>query len=265
VSRRVLVTGAASGLGAALVDRFRADGDRVLATDVSVADVPGPDVSEQALRRLDVRSLEDWQATRDWAEQHWGGLDLLVNNAGIATGGRIDVASIAEWQRVLDVNLLGVVRGCQTFVPGMKAGGGGHIVNIASMAGLVHPPHMGSYNAAKAGVVALSETLLHELEPHGIAVTVVCPSFFRTNLAASLDGDDVEAHAAARRLIEGSRTTADEIARQVIDAVQRQRFLLVTDRQGRAAHLAKRFAPPLYRRTMRRISRTFHRRVEQAR
>ena len=81
---------------------------------------------------------------------------------------------------MIDINLLGVVRGCRTFVPMMKAQGSGHIVNTASLAGLVHPPAMASYTAVKAGVVALSETLSYELDPFGISVSAVCPGFFRT-------------------------------------------------------------------------------------
>jgi NAD(P)-dependent dehydrogenase (short-subunit alcohol dehydrogenase family) len=252
--RRVLVTGGASGLGAALVRRFAEGGDRVLTTDLS-------DSGGGTYRRLDVRSMDDWLATREWVDAEWGGLDVLVNNAGVATGGRIDVAGMAEWHRVVDVDLLGVARGCHVFVPLLKRQRGSRIVNVASMAGLVHPPTMSSYNAAKAGVVALSETLSYELAPFEVSVTVVCPSFFRTNLAASLDGDDPPALAAARDLLEGARMDADLVARQVVEAVDRRRFLLITDKRGRSAYLSKRFARPLYDRTMRKISRSFHARV----
>ncbi|HET7326823.1 MAG TPA: SDR family NAD(P)-dependent oxidoreductase [Nocardioidaceae bacterium] len=261
MSRRVLVTGGRSGLGAALVRQLRAAGDRVLVTDLADRG-PSVEVGDDYLR-LDVRNLDDWLRAREWVEQRWGGLDLLVNNAGVAAGGRIDVADVEEWQRVLDVNLLGVARGCHVFVPVMKRQRSGHIVNVASMAGLVYPPNMSSYNAAKAGVVALSETLLHELEPFGIAVTVVCPSFFRTNLSGSLRGRDEEAQASARRLIDGSRRSPEDVARQVVAAVQHRRFLLITDRMGRAAYLGKRFARPMYHRVMRTVSRSFARRTRR--
>ena len=122
-----------------------------------------------------------------------------MNNAGIATGGRIDVESLDEWDRVVDINLMGVVRGCRAFTPLFKRQRSGHIVNTASAAGLVHPPMMSSYNTVKAGVVALSETLSHELHPYGVTVSVVCPSFFRTNLADSIQGDDTAMGATARQ------------------------------------------------------------------
>jgi NAD(P)-dependent dehydrogenase (short-subunit alcohol dehydrogenase family) len=255
--RRVLVTGGASGLGLALVERFAADGDRVLVTDLAAeptatgpGGVPTALPAGTAYLRLDVRSDADWSRAREWVEQHWGGLDLLVNNAGIAQGGRIDRVTIEDWQRIIDVNLLGVVRGCRTFVPLMKAQASGQIVNTASMAGLVHPPAMSSYNTAKAGVVALSETLQHELRPFGISVSVVCPSFFRTNLADSFNDSDPVMREAGTRLIEGSGASAAEIAATVADGVARRKPVILTDREGRVAHWAKRLARPLYNRQM---------------
>jgi len=157
---RVLVTGAASGLGAALVERFAERGDRVLATDLSepqaATATPGSDKSAVTWRDLDVTSEDDWAAAAAWVESEWGGLDVLVNNAGVAGGGRVELCSLEDWQWIFDVNLFGVVRGTRAFVPMLKQQGSGRIVNTASLAGLVHPPGMGSYNAVKAAVVAFS-------------------------------------------------------------------------------------------------------------
>ena len=113
---------------------------------------------------------------------------MLVNNAGVAGGGRIDVATMDEWQWITEINLFGVVRGTRTFVPMFKAQRSGRIVNVASLAGLVHPAGMGSYNAVKAGVVAFTETIGHELAAYGVHAHVVCPSYFRTNLMARTPG-----------------------------------------------------------------------------
>jgi NAD(P)-dependent dehydrogenase (short-subunit alcohol dehydrogenase family) len=249
--RRVLVTGGASGLGAALVRQFLAQGNKVLATDVA-PDAAVPDGA--AYLKLDVRSEADWAAAVAWCEEHWDGLDLLVNNAGIATGGRIDVETLAEWDRVVDINLMGVVRGCRAFAPMFKAQRSGYIVNTASAAGLVHPPMMSSYNTVKAGVVALSETLSHELHPYGVSVSVVCPSFFRTNLGDSIRGTDTEMNAVARRLIEKSPRTADEVATAVLSGVAKHRFLIIPDRPALMSWRRKRFARPLYDRQMRKIA-----------
>ncbi|MFK4083287.1 SDR family NAD(P)-dependent oxidoreductase [Kribbella sp. NPDC020789] len=256
---RVLVTGGASGLGAALVAQFVAQGHQVLRTDIGTtyAGDDGPYL------RLDVRSADDWDAAVAWCDEHWGGLDILVNNAGIATGGRIDVETLEEWDRVVDINLMGVVRGCRAFAPVFKRQHSGYIVNTASAAGLIHPPMMSSYNTVKAGVVALSETLSHELQPFGVHVSVVCPSFFRTNLADSLQGADAAMRSAARQLIDKSPRTADDIATVVLAGIAKKRFLIIPDRPARIAYLTKRWARPLYDRQMHKVAAKAHRRAEQ--
>jgi len=255
---RVLVTGGASGLGAALVAQFVAEGHQVLSTDVSV---DGPDDGASYLK-LDVRSPEDWAKAVEWCEQNWGGLDILINNAGIATGGRIDVESLDEWDRVVDINLMGVVRGCRAFTPVFKRQRSGHLVNTASAAGLVHPPMMSSYNTVKAGVVALSETLSHELHPYDVTVSVVCPSFFRTNLGDSIQGDDTQMGATARQLIEKSPRSAEDIAAGVIAGIKKKQFLIIPDRPALMAWRTKRFARPLYDRQMRKIAARARERAE---
>lgn len=262
MSRRVLVTGAASGLGLALARGYVERGDTVLATDLApeppaeLIDL-GPDVT---YRRLDVRSEADWSAARDWVVAEWGGLDVLVNNAGIASGGRIDVAEMSEWQRAVDINLLGVVRGCRAFAGLFKRQRSGRVVNIASIAGLVHPAGMASYNAVKAGVVAVSETMRHELAPYSIGVSVVCPSFFRTNLAASLQCSDTEAQSMAAKLIDRSTVTADVVASAVLAGVDKGRFLILPDRDARTAYWTKRLATPAYLRMMAKLGHRIYQR-----
>ena len=250
MSRRVLVTGGASGLGLALAKGFLARGDRVVVGDLARTR-PGAVPADAAYVPLDVRQDAHWSAARTWVTERWGGLDVLVNNAGIATGGRIDVEAIEDWQRVLDINLLGVVRGARAFTPMFKEQRGGHIVNIASLAGLIHGAGMSSYNATKAGVVALSETLSFELRPWNITTSVVCPAFFRTNLHESLRGADAPMHRTAQRLITSSPTTADDVAAVVLAGIDAGRFLILTDRLGRREYWTKRLAAPLYRRTSR--------------
>ena len=235
---RVLVTGAASGLGAALVDAFAARGDTVLATDLSgahVAMTTSPPDKSVVRRDLDVTSEGDWAAAVAWVEHEWGGLDVLVNNAGVAGGGRIELTSIEDWRWIFDVNLFGVVRGTRAFVPMLKAQGSGRIVNIASLAGLVHPPAMGSYNAVKAAVVAFTETCAHELAPWGVACTAVCPSYFRTNLMSSLRGGDEDLAAHMTKLVQDSPITAEEIAAAVLEGIDRGDELVVPDAPARAA------------------------------
>jgi NAD(P)-dependent dehydrogenase (short-subunit alcohol dehydrogenase family) len=252
---RVLVTGAASGLGLALVRRLAGRGCQVLATDVHPDRPLALDgLTGVTYRRLDVTQDVDWAAARDWVVEQWDGLDLLFNNAGVAAGGRIELTEMDQWQWIVDINLLGVVRGCRTFVPIMKAQGSGHVVNTASAAGLIHPPRMSEYNAVKAGVVALSETLLHELAPFGVSVSVVCPTFFKTNLTESMRGKDEAAQKSAAKLIDRSKVTADDIAVEVLKGVEKGRHIVLTDRNGRIAYAAKRFVRPVYDRMMKKAS-----------
>ncbi len=250
---RVLVTGGSSGLGAALVARFAARGDQVLScdltapTEASPSQAAGPPEAAGSAgsagsvthRRLDVRSEPEWASARDWVQEAWGGLDVLVNNAGVAGGGRVELCSLEDWQWIFDVNLFGVVRGVRAFTPLLKQQGSGWIVNTASLAGLVHPPGMGSYNAVKAAVVAFSETLSHELGPYGVGCTAVCPSYFRTNLLASMRGGDPDLAAAIGRLVERSPISADDIAAAVLDGLDRGLSLVLPDEPARTAYDAK--------------------------
>jgi NAD(P)-dependent dehydrogenase (short-subunit alcohol dehydrogenase family) len=228
---RVLVTGAASGLGAALAGAFAGRGDRVLATDVAI---DGLDEPAHSLR-LDITSDDDWAAARSWVEEEWGGLDVLVNNAGVAGGGRIDVATMDEWSWITEINLFGTVRGTRTFVPVFKAQRSGTIVNIASLAALVHPAGMASYNAVKAAVVAFTETAGHELAEYGVHCAAVCPSYFRTNLMDGIRGADERVGAIVAGLVAGSRITADDIAAEVLAGLDRGDELIIPDEPARNA------------------------------
>ncbi len=246
---RVLITGAASGLGAALARAWRARGDEVLATDLSAADVDFP---------LDVTSDDDWAAAYAEVERRWGGLDVLVNNAGVAGGGRLDVATLDEWRWITEINLYGAVRGTRTFVPIFKRQRAGHLVNVASLAGLVHPAGMASYNAVKAAVVALTETTGHELAEYGVRASVVCPSYFRTNLLASMQGADLAVAGLVARLVESSRLTADDIAAAVIAGVDRGEELILPDQPARDAWALKRQDRPAYDALMRSQAERLH-------
>lgn len=238
---RVLITGGASGLGAALADAYRARGGRVVVGDLPT--VPG---FEQATTAegpgaparlpLDVRSDDDWAAAVAWTEEHWGGLDVLVNNAGVAGGGRLEVADLDEWQWMFEINVFGVARGTRAFTPVFKRQGSGRIVNIASLAGLVHPAGMGSYNAAKAAVVAFTETTGHELASYGVTAHVVCPSYFQTNLMAGAQGRDETVREVIGALVENSPWTAADIARAALTAIDAGAEVVLPDDAAKAAY-----------------------------
>lgn len=241
-SKRVLITGGASGLGKALALKFAAQGHHVAIVDLN--DERGRQtLSElQAMhvdahyQRCDVREQSDLENAVSAVCKRWGGLDVMINNAGVAAGGPFDWVSIEDWQWVMDINFYGVLRGCQAAVPAMKQQGNGHIVNIASMAGLLNPPGMSNYNVSKAAVISLSETLVAELQPHGIGVTCVCPSFFKTNLGESMRSPDKTTAKKLDKLVDSSSDlSADDIATMIYDAVESNQYLLMPHEKARQA------------------------------
>ncbi|HUR69806.1 MAG TPA: SDR family oxidoreductase [Candidatus Thermoplasmatota archaeon] len=246
---RVFITGGASGLGRAFAQRYAKDGARLLLGDIHAARM---DETVEALRALgaeadaiscDVRKEADLVAAARWCEERWGGVDRVFNNAGVSAGGSIDAQSISDWEWIVDINLLGVARGCKAFVPLLKRQRSGRIVNTASMAGLTHPPQMAAYNATKAAVVSISETMRTELAEHGIGVSVVCPSFVRTNLLDNFRGATPDVQRTTTRLLTKAKQTPDEVASLVHRGVERGEFLILTDRGSRQAYLAKRWLP----------------------
>ena len=241
--RRVLVTGAAQGLGAALVRVFRDAGDQVLATDRETVD--------NVDLRLDVTSPADWAAALAAVEERWGGLDVLVNNAGVAGGGRLDVATLDEWRWITEINLFGAVQGTMTFTPMFKRQYSGQVVNVASLAGLVHPAGMASYNAVKAAVLALTETTGHELAAYGVRASVVCPSYFRTDLVDSMQGRDSALRGVIAHLVVSSPLGPDEIAAVVLAGIDAGDELIVPDDAARAAYRLKVDDRPAYDALMR--------------
>ncbi|HEX2131694.1 MAG TPA: SDR family oxidoreductase [Actinophytocola sp.] len=250
---RVLVTGAGSGLGRELATRWAGTGARVLVSDVdlSAAEAVAAELGQPA-RALDVTAGADWESAADWCRSTWDGLDVLVNNAGVGAGGRFERIAIEDWDWIWEVNLKGVVRGCRAFVPLFKEQGAGHIVNVASLAGLMNLPAMASYNVTKAGVIALSETLRLELEPYGVHTTVVCPAYFRTNLGERTRTPDPAVAKVMHKLMASSPVSATDVARQVVDAVRDKRFLVLTHPDGRRSVRLKRWLPKVVDREVRR-------------
>lgn len=244
--QRVFITGGASGLGRALAQRYADAGAQVCIGDVN--DARGAETlaalgSRAHYLHCNVREESDLQAAADWLRAHWHGVDVVINNAGVADAGGIEEMPLADWQWMIDINLLGVVRGCKVFTPLLREGGGGHLVNVASMAGLIHPPMMSAYNASKAAVVALSETLHAELAAYNIKVSVVCPAFFRTNLAESLRTQNAEMAQLTRKLVNKAAIGAEQIAALVQAGVARGDFHILTHPRERRIWLFKRLVP----------------------
>ncbi len=247
--RRVLITGAGSGLGRALAGRYAGSGARVACADLiserAEATRAALSGSGHLACTVDVGSDEAMEQLRDRIVAEWGGLDVLINNAGIASGGLMVETTMAEWRKILDVDLLSVVRGCRLFLPGMLSAGQGQILSTASFAGLAGAPGIMSYGVAKAGVVALSEQLRAEVQRYGVRVGVICPSFFRTNLCDDVIGSQ-KIRAKVLHLMDTSPDTLDSVADRVFAAAERGDFMIIPTEREPMLWRLKRWFPELY-------------------
>lgn len=258
-ARRVLITGAASGLGKSLALRFAADGWRV-----AVCDLDEDRLSQTAEEidraggtcmhlRADVTSEQDIEQFAECVSDHWGGLDVLVNNAGIAIAGRTDETSMEEWRRIFEVNFFGVLRTTQAMLPLIAQGG--HIINVASFAGIAAAPGLVAYNTTKAAVISFSESLRAELVDREIGVSVACPAFFKTRLMETSGAPHDKTRAMVERVMERSKITADDVAEQVFASVRTRQFMLIPHVDARWYWRWKRFFPELYFRGLQRMAR----------
>ena len=252
--RRVLITGAGSGLGLALAHRYARSGARVACVDIAVdraeAAASSLESSGHFAHAADVADDASMQALYDRVQREWGGLDVLVNNAGIASVGAMVETTMDEWRKVIEIDLFGVVRGCLLFLPGMLAAGRGQILNTASFAGLAGAPGIMSYGVAKAGVVMLSEQLRAEVDDQGIRVGVICPAFFRTNL---MDGAIADERTKARvhKLMDKSPDTVDSVADNIFAAAERGQFMIIPTQREPMYWRMKRWLPEMYFRKLR--------------
>jgi NADP-dependent 3-hydroxy acid dehydrogenase YdfG len=244
-TRSVLITGAASGLGAAMAKRFHSAGWRVWIADRD-ADGAGRVAAElggqASAVALDVTNWTEWEQAREQV----GAIDVLINNAGVAVGGSLEETSLEDWQWVMDIDLMGVVAGCKAFAPVMRERRRGHIINVASFAGLAGAPQINAYGTAKAGVVAMSEMLRTELAPAGVEVSALCPAFVRTRLTETMRAPDASYHKRVERWMDQSGVSAEAVAETVYEAVEKPRFLLLTHGNTRWLWRLKRWFPGLY-------------------
>ncbi len=189
-ANHAFITGGASGIGLGIADALLKRGVRVTIADINadaLAEVLATHGNGLRGVLLDVRDREQWQAAKAKAEEVFGPVDVLVNNAGIAPDGlELADSNPESFERVVGINFYGVYNGIVTFGAGIRALGKGHIVNVASMAGLSSErATSGAYSASKYAVVSLSETLRVEMAPHGVGVSVMCPGLVMTNLPAN--------------------------------------------------------------------------------
>lgn len=243
--RVAVISGGGSGIGRALVLAFAREGAHVVVADLDEAAMTETCGAVQALGRgalavrTDVADLAQVEALADRAYHRFGAVHLLCNNAGVAVSGCLERATRQDWQWLIGVNLWGVIHGLLAFLPRMIAQGpGGHVLNTASMAGLVASQGLGVYNTTKYAVVGLSETLAKDLRPHGIGVSVLCPMGVATRIGeaersrpGALRNPAGREPAPSVQLI-GRTLTPEEVAEQALAAIRERQLYVITHEEG---------------------------------
>jgi NAD(P)-dependent dehydrogenase (short-subunit alcohol dehydrogenase family) len=253
----VLITGAASGIGRETARAFAERG-----ATLELADLNGPGLLETKtlceaegakavhIHQVDVSDPEAMAAFGADVHRRVPAVDVLINNAGIGAAGRFLDASLETWRKTLDINLMGVVHGCRSFVPAMVARGqGGSVVNVASVAGLVGMPDMPVYCTSKYAVVGLSESLRGDLARHNIRVSCICPGVVDTAIVHSTlyEGKDFtpEVRQGIQKFYAGRKYTPRKVADAIVSAVDRGAGLVPVTPESWLMWLTQRAAPGL--------------------
>lgn len=248
-----IVTGGGSGIGRAFCLELARRGWMVAVADIN------PEAAEQVVAEiakdggraidvtLDVSNAEAWVALRDELSSLWGSLDLLVNCAGVLVTGLIAETKPADSRRIVEVNLLGAMLGCQAMTPWLIESSADDsmrgVVNVASIFAAVAPPGFAAYNATKAGVVALTESLRGELIPHGLSATVVLPGVTPTNLFKSATYASPKHAELSDQFVAASKIAPEQVASQSLDTAERGRLYCVVGERAKWYWRLKHWAP----------------------
>lgn len=247
-----VITGAASGFGRALAIVLAKRRWKILIADINRA---GMEETLTMVRKVggegevfecDVSKPEDVQRMADYSFSTWKRVDLLINNAGVVSCGFVGSIPLEDWRWCVDINFWGMLYGCHSFIPGMKAQGGGHIINVASSAGIFSLMEMSPYNVTKAAVISLSETMRTELAPHKIGVTVACPMFFNTNLLDNMRYNDPWQHELAHSAFKHSRMNAEKVAEKTLRAYEKNSLYVIPQFTGKYYWILKRISPSIF-------------------
>lgn len=259
---KAVVTGAGSGIGQAFAVEIARRGGSVVVSDIDefaaqrTVDVIVDQGGKALALRCDVSSADEVAALSREAQGWFAAAPtLVVNNAGVGAGGQlVGDTPLDDWRWTLGINLWGVVHGCHEFVPVLRGAGYGGIINVASAAAFGAAPRMGQYNVSKAGVLALSETLAAELSGTGVHVSVLCPTFVKTNI---LENGRItsQSNAVAARLMRLSGSSPARVARTTLDAHDRGALYIVPQPDAKVAWAMKRHAPRTYTRGARLLGR----------
>ncbi|MGH3451039.1 MAG: SDR family oxidoreductase [Haloechinothrix sp.] len=249
--KTAIVTGAASGIGAEIARQLSAGGAIVLVTDItppSIDKVVGEITARGGTATgmvVDVARRADVQGAVDHVVAAHGRVDYLFNNAGVAIFGEVETVTLDDWDKIIDVNLRGVAYGTTIAYRQMVRQGHGHIVNTASVAGLVPVPLQAHYCATKHAVVGLSKTLSVEAAEHGVAVTAFCPAFVESGMFDNNTFRGTMEGADARRLVPIKPLPADVAVRRLLRGLGRRRRFVITPFYGRLGWWLERFSPQL--------------------
>jgi len=253
--RTALITGAASGIGRALAIELARRGCDLALCDIDEAGLAGTAAvcgggRSISLHRLDVADADAVAALPEVVRRAHPRLDILVNNAGVALGGTFEQVSDADMHWLFDINFWGVVRMTRAFLPMMRAGEGGRIVNVSSLFGFIAPPGQAAYAASKFAVRAFSESLRHELADTGVSVSTVHPGGVATAIAdnARLPGsvDEAEVAAERARFARLLRLTPERAATAIADGLARRRPRIVVGRDAKLMAMLERLMPTGY-------------------
>jgi NAD(P)-dependent dehydrogenase (short-subunit alcohol dehydrogenase family) len=247
-----VITGAGSGFGRAMAMVLAKKGWKILIADISHKGMEETLVmvrqagGDGEIFECDVSKPENVKAMADYAFSKWKQVDLLINNAGVVSCGFVEGIPLENWHWCVDINFWGMLYGCHSFIPHMKAQGGGHIINVASSAGLFSLMEMGPYNVSKAAVISLSETLRQELAAHKIGVTVACPMFFNTHLLDNMRYQDKFQSEFAHSAFEHGRLSAEEVAERTIRAFEKNKLYVIPQFTGKYYWVMKRLSPSFF-------------------
>ena len=255
--KNAVITGAASGFGRALaLTLARRGGWKVLVADINRTGMEETlSMVRQAggdgeIYECDVTKPEKVQQMADYVFADWKKIDLLINNAGVVSCGFVGDVPLADWKWCADINLWGMLHGCHSFIPPMKAQGGGHILNVASSMGFTSFMELGPYNITKAAVISLSETMRSELAASNIGVTVSCPMFFNTGLLKNMRYQDKFQTEFAHSAFEHGRMTAERVAERTIRDCEKNKLYSIPQLTGKLYWILKRFSPGMYHGTL---------------
>jgi NAD(P)-dependent dehydrogenase (short-subunit alcohol dehydrogenase family) len=261
--KRVLITGAASGIGRACAQAAGRAGAQLVLTDrnaplldSTVAELRAGGADVRFAAPADVADFDQVQALGKAVHDEGGSVDVVMNVAGISAWGTVDRLEHRQWRAMVDVNLMGPIHVIESFVPEMiRAGRGGHLVNVSSAAGLLGLPWHAAYSGSKFGLRGVSEVLRFDLRQHGIGVSLVCPGGVATPLTETVEiaGVDQSGKAFQKMQAHFRRRAAspEEAAAAILRGVRRNRYLVYTSRDIQAAFLLQRLFPPGYNLLMR--------------